>query len=186
MDTQNTTHLKQNLLVSGELQVRSSPPPLKILFRYTPSKTEGIPNFRFVGQCLKLKLTPRFINFRFYFDHPHTTKLLKTYVTQKRLQCELRRWYSKQNVTSRLAMLAHSRLTTIFPHTFDFYLSEILNECDTYKKALQCRKSQKIQKLILEQHTMEDENIPSDISENFYPRLINISIITLSNDETLT
>lgn len=100
-------------------------------------------------------------------------------ITERWLRIELRRWYGKMNVTSRLAMLTYSKLSKkMDPLQFDEFMRGIDHDCRLHSSVLPSRKSRKIDALISKRDWRKsfDRKAPPPRSEKqFYPRLNNYS-----------
>lgn len=140
----------------------------------------------FLRKCLQLQVKPKFIKFRFYSDCEFTTKKLEKSITDKWIRTELRRWYGRLNVATRLNLMVHSRLSALLPPgEFDLFMLSVNHDCRIFEANLRDKKSRKITSLVnLKASDSKKGCIDPTVSQQFQPRVINFSRVQFNREET--
>ena len=167
----------------------------KFLFRkFRFQRISFSSHISFLKKCLYYRVRPRFVNFKCYSRNIATVKKVESSAIKRWIQSEIRRWYGKHNITTRLNLLTHSRLSSLLRSDpdlqpsrvdvnsaeLDNFLRDINEECIAYSETLRRKKQKKLDLLLLEAgYTLN--NPMSD--PKFHPRIINLTDIKLEQDE---
>ena len=109
---------------------------------------------------------------------------MEKYIVTKWLRSELRCWYGKKNITSRLAFLTHSRLcANLAPVELDNFLRTVDKISRSHHQHLRNIKSKKIRVLINEKNGCLFHNSNNLPPHQFYRRVVNLSSVSFSPQE---
>ena len=126
------------------------------------------------------------MKFRFYSDSASTTKKLEKVMVVNWIRSELKRWYGRYNVTTRLNLMVHSKLSScLHPVEFDLFISDVNEECRRVTEQLRRKKDRKLGDLLKARNDCEPANVGSNenSTQQFHPRLINNTCVQFDRDE---
>jgi len=113
---------------------------------------------------------PEFINFRQDSDNSFARNKLSKFIVNKCIKTEIKKWYGNINITSRLALYTHSKLTKSLKA--DDFFRWIEGECQKHHLVMRKKKEGMIGKLLEELKILTQTTLSP---RQCYLRLVNLS-----------
>jgi len=148
----------------------------------------------FIKRCISENLQPNFVKAEFYPDSYVIKLNLRRWIVKKWLSLELRRWYGRKNTILKLSLYLHEKLAAeMNSDSFDDYLRDVHADGVRHCEDLRKRKFRKLNALLARAKRLpicearpntEEAWVLGSPHDKPYPRLVNETSITLSQEET--
>ena len=141
---------------------------------------------RFLKTCLRLKLTPNFVNCRIECDSAPVRSGLQQWLTKKWIRLQIRRWYGKLNSSTKILDTVHLNIAVkIINEEMDRFLQFISSKKCVAGDQVD-KKNRKIESLLSKRRTIVNrENGSKSQVFNYYPRWKFRPITSLQGENSL-